>query len=186
MQISLRLLFGVITVSALDAAMGKYLLERRMLTNSLQGFCNSGLFIHVILLQVAGIALIASQRTCRPALARALIAGTMIGIVSLILSYEYSVILARWLRDHQSSLGSKWMAIEISVSLTALLGIPFLCTMATLIIATIWSAIRMNFLRDSYAYDCNYMECEPDETNGYRRRRRSSTLDLRKVKSQPR
>ena len=156
LQISLRLLFVAIVVSALDAAFGKYLLESRMLTFSVHGICNAGLFVHAIVIQAAVVALIGSLERRKQTLARILVFGTVVGVVSFILSYQYSESLARWLWRwlwDQNRSNGKWVATEITASLTPLLGIPLFCAIAALITATIWRGIRTKFLQGNYTYD---------------------------------
>ena len=73
-------MFVAITVAALNAAVGIYLLQTRMLTNGLLEFCNSGLFVFAIMLQIALFILVALRADKSP---HFLVAGAGIRIVIL-------------------------------------------------------------------------------------------------------
>lgn len=144
MQFSIQLLLIAMTVASINAACGIYLLQHRMLTNGLLEFCNSGLFLFSIVLQIAVFAFAACRTSVRITIKRFLVTGSAIWLSMLLLSRMYAESIGRWLWDHQGLFATEWTPIELIAGLTALLGVPVFCMLSTLLIVFFWSAIRTN------------------------------------------
>jgi hypothetical protein len=144
MQFTIQLLLIAMTVASVNAACGIYLLEYRMLTNSLLGFCNSGLFIFALVLQIGVFTFAASRANRRITITRFLIAGSAIWLTMFLLSRMYAESIGRWIWDHQGLFATEWTPIELIASLTALLSVPAFCILSTLLIVLLWNAIRTN------------------------------------------
>lgn len=144
MQFSVRLIFFAMTVASLNAALGIYLLQRQLLTNSLLEFCNSGLLIFAIVLQISSFLVVALRAARRVAAKRFLIAGSTIFLTMFVLTRMYAETAGRWLWDHQKSFSTEWTPIEFIAGLTALLGVPLFCILSTMLTVLLWSAVRTN------------------------------------------
>jgi hypothetical protein len=144
MQFSIQLLLIAMTVASLNAACGIFLLQHQMLTNSLLGFCNSGLFVFAVALQIAVFAFAAIRSSRKATIKRFLIAGCVIWLAMVVLTRMYAESVGRWLWDHQRMFATEWIPIEFIASLSALLGVPTFCMLSTLSSVFVWNAIRTN------------------------------------------
>ena len=135
MQLSIRLLLAAITLAAVDSAAGLWLLKQGLLTNSLQGFCNLGLLLHVLFLQIVGILFVVSLGPTRLVYARVLIVGSLVGLAAFAICHLFAEQVGLWLWENQSSLAPAWVQIEVIASLVALLGVPVLCIVTTVLVA---------------------------------------------------
>lgn len=144
-------MFAAMTVASLNAALGIYLLQNRMLTNGLLEFCNSGLLIFAIMLQIATFIFVALRSDKRNAIKRFLIAGSAVLSAIFVLTRLYADTSQRWLWDNRKMFATEWTPIEFIASLTALLGVPLFCMLSTMLTVLIWSAIRTYRLRASIA-----------------------------------
>jgi hypothetical protein len=142
MQFSIQLLLIAMTIASINATCGIYLFQHRMLTNGLLEFCNSGLFLFAIVLQLAVFAFAACRTKVRITLKRFLVTGSAIWLIMFLLSRMYAESIGHWLWDHQGLFATTWTPIEFIASLAALLGVPAFCMLSTLLIVGLWSAMR--------------------------------------------
>lgn len=144
MQFSIQLLLIATTVAAINAACGIYLFQHRLLTNGLLEFCNSGLFLFAIVLQIGVFAFAARNANRRITITRFLIAGSSIWLTMFLLSRMYAESIGRWLWDHRGLFATEWTPIEFIAGLTALLGVPAFCLLSTMLSVLLWNTIRTN------------------------------------------
>lgn len=139
MQFSVRQMFVAMTVASINAALGIYLQQNRMLTNGLLEFCNSGLLIFAIVLQIATFILVALRADKRITIKRFLIAGIAVIFAMFVLTRLYAESTGRWLWDHQRMFATQWTPVEFIAGLSALLGVPLVCVLSTTLTVLLWN-----------------------------------------------